>query len=372
MRTTTSLRCGVYLTVAASVAILGGSKLAIGGESLRGICPDPIVIQTDWFPTPERAAAYQLIGPGGTIDADNGRYSGPLGDSGVNVEVRAGGPFTGFAPFTAVMYQDPSILLGFVPTDEAAQNYEKQPTVSVLATLDINPQVLMFDPATYDFNSIGDIGKSDATVLYFEGLPFMDFLLHKGLLREEQIDASFNGSPARFIAGGGKLVVQGYASNEPFRYENSIEEWNKPVKSLLINDAGYEIYPENLAVRRDALEEHRECLSKLVPMLQQAIVDYVRDPTPTNQALIDLANAIKAPVPLTPDSNAYAVKTMLELGIISNGPNDIIGDFDMARTQRVIDEQLRPVFEEQGRPMPEGLKAEDIQTNEFIDPDIGL
>ena len=200
----------------------------------------------------------------------------------------------------------------------------------------------------------------------------MDFLLYKGLLRQEQVDASFNGSPARFIADGGKLVIQGYASNEPYRYENDVKAWSRPIEYLLINDAGYEIYPQNIAVRPEVLEERRECLTKLVPMIQQAIVDYARDPEATNQALIKLAEAIKAPVPLTAGSNAFAVKTMLDLGIISNGPNDTVGDFDMARTQRVIDEQLRPIFEQRGRPIQEGLKAEDIQTNEFINPDIHL
>lgn len=356
----------------AAALILAAPMTADAAESLQGICPNPIVIQTDWFPTPERAAAYQLVGPGGRIDAERGRYSGPLGDTGVDVEVRLGGPYTGFAPFTAVMYQDESILLGYMPTDQAVQNFEKQPTISVLATLDINPQVLVFDPATYDFKSIADIGKSDATVLYFEGLPFMDFLLQKGLLRQDQIDGGYDGSPARFLASDGKLVFQGYASNEPYRYENDIEDWKRPVRSLLINDAGYEIYPENLAVRPEALTERRECLQKLVPMIQQAMVDYVRNPGPTNDTLIKIGEAIKVPVSLTPGGNAYAVKTMLDLKIMSNGANDTVGDFDMARTQRVIDEQLRPAFATRGDPIREGLKAEEIQTNEFIDPDIGL
>lgn len=358
-------------TLAAAI-VLAASTNVEAGESLQGICPDPIVIQTDWFPTPERAAAYQLVGPGGQIDAERGRYSGPLGDSGVNVEVRLGGPYTGFAPFTAVMYQDESILLGYMPTDQAVQNFEKQPTISVLATLDINPQVLIFDPATYNFKSITDIGKSDATVLYFEGLPFMDFLIQKGLLRRDQIDGGYDGSPARFLASDGKLVFQGYASNEPYRYENDIEGWRKPVSSLLINNAGYEIYPENLAVRPEALEERRECLKKLVPMIQRAMVEYVKNPEPINNTLIKIGEAIKVPVSLTPAGNAYAVKTMLDLKIMSNGSNGTVGDFDMARTQRVIDEQLRPAFATRGDAVREGLKAEEIQTNEFIDPNIGL
>lgn len=341
-------------------------------DVLKEICPETIVIQSDWFPTPERAVPYSLVGPDGTIDADRGRYSGPFGNTGVNVEVRAGGPYTGFAPFTATMYKDPEIFFGFMPTDEQVQNYAKQPTVSVVATLDINPQMLMYDPETYDFKSISDIGKSKAKVLYFEGLPFMDFLLHKGALREDQIDSSFDGSPARFITANGELVIQGYASNEPYRYEHDIRQWNRPVKYLLINDAGYEIYPENLAVRPDTIKKYPECLKKVVPMIQEAIVRYTKDPQPTNDTLIRISEAMDVPVPLTPGGNEFAVKTMLDEKIISNGPNQTVGDFDEERVQRVIDEQLAPVFEMRGTPIKKGLTADDIHTNEYIDPSIGL
>jgi hypothetical protein len=43
------------------------------GASLKGICPDKIVIQTDWYAPPERAAAYQLIGANGTVDKKKAR-----------------------------------------------------------------------------------------------------------------------------------------------------------------------------------------------------------------------------------------------------------------------------------------------------------
>lgn len=356
---------GLALACSAATSL---PALAAGLES----CPNPIVIQTDWFPTPERAVAYQLAGAGGEIDADKGRYTGKLAGTDIAVEVRVGGPFVGFSSPTALMYQDPAILLGFVQTDQAVENFMRQPTVSVLAALDINPQILMFDPAQYDFKSIADIGKSDASVLYFEGLPFMDYLIDQKMLKKDQVDASFNGSPARFIASGGKDVIQGYASNEPYRYENDIDNWKKPVSYLLINDSGYEIYPENLAVRADAVEPNADCLSVLVPKMQQAIVDYSKAPDATNEVLMQLTEALKIPIPLTPAGNAYALKTMLELKLMSNGDNQTVGDFDQARVQRVIDEQLVPTFKARGTRIVEGLQAEQVHTNRFIDSSIGL
>src|SRR4051812_45338168 len=198
--------------------------------SLQGICPDKIVIQIDWYATPERAAAFQLVGPGGTIDKKKGTYSGPLAGTGVSVEVRLGGPFIGFQPIPALMYQDPSIYLGYVATDDAVQAAEKFPTVGVVAPLDINPQIVMWDPGTYKINGWSDVAKTKAKIVYIEGLPFMDYLVSKGYVVASQKDASFDGTPSRFVAERGKLMQQGYASNEPYRWEHDVDGWKKPVK----------------------------------------------------------------------------------------------------------------------------------------------
>lgn len=368
-----SLTKKIPLITAAITAAFTMSTVQAAPEA-RGLatCPNPIVIQTDWFPTPERAVAYELAGPGGTIDKNKGSYTGTLKGTDIGVEVRVGGPYIGFSSPTALMYQDPSILLGFIQTDQAVENFLRQPTVSIFAALDINPQVLMFDPTKYDFKTIADIGKTDVPVLTFEGLPFVDFLTAKGMLKKSQVDSSFNGSPARFIASGGEVVVIGYASNEPYRYENDIKNWMKPVKSLLINDAGYEIYPENIGVRAADVDKYAECFTELVPLMQQAAVDYTSNPEATNKTLMALADALKVPVPLTEKGNAFAVKTMLELGLMSNGHNQTVGDFDMTRVQRVIDEQLKPTFEARGSKVKENLTAEEVHTNRFIDPAIKL
>jgi hypothetical protein len=337
--------------------------------SLVDVCPAKVVIQTDWYATPERAAAYQLVGPDGTIDADKGTYSGPLGDTGIDVEVRLGGPFIGFTPPGQQMYTDDSIYLAYVATDEAVQAAEKFPTTAVVAPLDINPQILMWDPATYDITTWPDVAKTGATITYLEGLPFMDYLLSKGYVKQSQLDSSFDGTPSRFVAENGKIIQQGYASNEPYRWEHDVEGWKKPVKSLLVHDSGYEIYPQGLSVRSDDLAKDSPCLEKLVPLIQQAQVDYAATPGPTNAALVKIADAIGDGPPITAAANADAVKVMLDLKLIGNGPDDTLGNFDLDRVDRTI-ELLRPIFAARDTAVPADLAAKDIVTNEFIDPSI--
>ena len=357
---------GLAAPMAASVA-----APAAAGGTLKGICPDKIVIQTDWYATPERAMAYQLVGANGVVDKKKGTFSGPLAGAGVDVEVRLGGPFIGFQPIPAQMYQDPTVFLGLVATDDAVQAADKFPTKAVVAPLEINPQILMWDPATYKIEEWADVAKTKAKVVYLEGLPFMDYLVSKGFVTKDQKDAAFDGTPSRFVAGGGKVIQQGYASNEPFRWENDVPGWKKPVKYLLVHDSGYQIYPQGVAIRSDKFEASRACLKLLVPMMQKAEVDYMTDPTGTNAALLKIATTLGDGPPVTAAGNADAVKVMKTLGIVGNGPDATLGNFDTARVERTI-ALLRPIFAARKVTVSEKLTAGDLVTNEFIDPAIHL
>ncbi len=93
-----------------------------GPVNLKGVCPDPVIVQTNWFPQSEHGAVYQLVGRGAKIDTGRKRVTGPLvvngKSTGVRIEVRAGGPAVGFQSSAALMYQDPKITLGMLQADE--------------------------------------------------------------------------------------------------------------------------------------------------------------------------------------------------------------------------------------------------------------
>jgi hypothetical protein len=343
-----------------------------GGTDLSGVCPDPLIVQTDWFPEPEHGGLYQLIGPDGDADPGAGTYTGPLADTGIDLEIRAGGPFLGGQSTSAQMYADQDIYMGYVATDELIKDSGEQPLVSVVSPLEKSPQILMWDPEAFpEIEDFADIGATGAPVLYFEGAAYMDFLVGKGFLTEDQIDASYDGAPSRFVTE--QVFQQGFASNEPFKYENDITEWQKPVDYLLIHDAGYEIYPSSLSVRPELLEgDDAECLAGVVPLMQQAQVDYMADPEPINDFFLGYVDAMASFWTLSAEGNADAVQVLLDQELVSNGPDDVIGNFDMERVQTLIDESV-PIFESVGvDSMKPDLAAEDIVSNEFIDDSIGL
>jgi hypothetical protein len=346
-----------------------------GALDLAAVCPATIVVQAAWTPEAEHGALYHLLGQTYTVDDAAKKVSGPLvaegKDTGVKVEIRAGGPAIGFQNAGAQMYADPSIMLGQVATDDAIGLSAKQPVVGVVAPFDIAPYMIMWDPAAHPtFNTIVDIGKTDTTVLYFNGATYMDYLTGSGILKRDQVDGSYDGSPTRFLAEKGKVAQQGFATNEPFVYEKALPQWRKPVKFQLIHDTGYPIYAEAIVVRADKKAEYAACLKKVVPIIQRSQVEYVRNPAATNELIIKLNDAYKG-FPYSKDQAAFSVQQQVALKIVGNGGNTTLGDFDVDRIRTVID-IVTPIYAGQRKEIKAGLTAQDLITNEFIDPVIGL
>lgn len=274
-----------------------GAPTAEVGASTDGPCPDRLVIQTDWFPQAEHGGTYQLVGASGSADQARFSYVGPLqaqyrGAHGVEeVEIRAGGFAVGDRTVLQVMQDDPGVYLGYVNTDDlVAAHFRGDRFTAVVGTLDVNPQMLMWSPARHSISSFEDLRKTKAPVLYFPGSTYMDFLVSKDYVSAEQIDDSYDGNPERFLQSKGDVIQQGFATNEPYYYENELEAWAKPVEFFLIHWLGYENYPAMLSLPTSELAGRSDCLQLLVPTLQQAWVDFFADPEPAIAA-IDQANA---------------------------------------------------------------------------------
>jgi hypothetical protein len=329
-----------------------------------------VVFQTNWWPEPDHGFLYQLIGPNGTIDTNKNTYTGPLGNTGVNIEVRAGGPAIGFQQVSAQLYQDDSILLGMVGTDEQVGDSASQPTVAVFAWYVKNPQIFFWGNRDWNFQNVSEIKANGATVLAFSGAAYIDVLEGKGELDKNQVDESYTGDPSRFVAADGNIVSQGFVTSEPYIYEHEVQGWMKPVKFLLL-DKEVPIYQDTMAIRADKLASSRPCLQKLIPLLQQSSIDYIRNPGPINNLIVDYTSKIKGGTQISQPGAADAVQKMTSLGIVGNGTDGVYGSYDTARTQSQIDD-YGPVFSARGKAPKDGLKASDLFTNEFLDKNIHL
>jgi hypothetical protein len=356
-------------TGGASATTSGGG----GAVDLASVCPDPLVIQTDWFPESEHGALYNLVGEGYEVDTDKRVVSGPLvaagQDTGIGIELRTGGPAIGDQTVAAVVYADDSINLAYANTESQVQQWDDTPLLSVVAPLEINPQIIYWDPATYpDVKTLADLGEQDITINVFPGGEFSAVFVGEGIWHADQVDPSYQGSPARFIAEDGKIAQQGFASSEPYTYEHVFTDWGKPVAFQTLHDAGFQVYSQMIAVRPDDLEELRPCLEQFVPIVQQSAIDFVNDPDRANAIIIDAVEQYDDFWPYDQGLADYSVQTQKDLGLVGNGNDDTLGNMDEARIQTVID-QIR---DDAGLDVPDDLVAADVFTNEFIDPNIGL
>jgi hypothetical protein len=343
--------------------------------SLAGVCPSTIIVQTDWYPEADDFIPYQLAGPNGTVNTSNKSYTAELlasgQDTGVQIQVRAGGPAIGDQLVSAELYENQSILLGFVETDEAIELSNTQPTVAVIADRQESPTVIAWSPAEHPgVKTIAQLGKSGATVLYYNGAPYMDYLTGAGILTSKQVNGSYNGTPAQFVASGGQDALQGYATAEPYEYAHEISQWDKPLTYQLVSNYGYDPYP-SLATLPQNITKYAACFKKLVPIIQQGIVNYAANPGPANALIVKLAQEYNTGWAYDAGEAAYAAQTMVADKIIANSPDGTVGAFDDSRISTFI-KLLSPIYAKDGKTIKAGLTPTDITTNQFLDPSIQL
>ena len=344
------------------------------GELAEGLntCPDPIIIQTDWFPEAEHGALYELFGDGAySVDANNLIVSGTVHDLGTNtglgLEVRTGGPAIGYSPVASEMYTDQSITLGYANTEGQITRFDKAPLLSIVAPLEKNPQMIMWDPKTYpDVETLTDLGKKNITISVFFNEVFSDVFVAQGIWSADQVDRSYEGSPANFIASGGSIAQQGFASSEPFDYKNTFEEWGEEVKFQLLHDAGFEVYSQTIAIRPDDKARLDTCLKTFVPIVQRAILSYESASETANNIIIDAVEKYGRSWVYGKDIATYSIETQRNLGLLGNGPNSTVGDMEESRIKRVID-----IMTDAGI-NTSGVTPSDIFTNEYIDINIGF
>ena len=340
--------------------------------NLADVCPSPVVIQLDWEPESEHGGLYEMVGDGYEIDTEFKRVTGPLvasgEETGVDVEIRIGGAAVGFQQTGALMYQDTDIFLGMIRLVEAMEFHEDLPVVGVMAMFEKSPFSVYWDPETYpNAETVADLKADNVTIMLGRPDPFQDFWLARGIMDESQMDLSDMGKPAAFIGRNGEWAEAGFATAEPFLYEFEVPEWGRPVKVQLIHDTGWEEYFQTMAVRTDDLTAEADCLELLVPIMQQAEVDYYADPAETNELILELVAAYDTGWVYSQAGAENSHAKQLELGIVSNGDNDHLGDFDPDRVA-----ELMGLVDEVTEIDVSGVTPEDVYTNDFLDTSIGL
>ena len=331
------------------------------------------MIQTDWFAESEHGGLYDMLGDDYTVTADNMRVKGSLmaggEDTGIDLEIRMGGPAIGFEAPRAQIYTDDSIDIAYSNIDAQMLAWEATPLVAIMAPLEINPQIIMWDPDTYpDIQTIADLGEDGVTINIFPGYGLRRRVRRPGHLVGRT--RSTRRTTARRPASSSRSTSPSRASPRPSRTTTSScsrSTARRPAYQLL-NDAGYPTYSQTLSVLPEDVEGMAACWEKFIPIAQQAQVDFVNDPDRANAIIVDAVEQVDSFWVYDPGLADYSVQTQLELGLVGNGPDDTLGNFDEARVQTRCCRSCRDA----GADVPDDLTAAEMFTNQFLDPSIGL
>ncbi len=336
--------------------------------ALSGVCPEKVVIQTDWFPEAEHGGVYELLGADASSSKDTGATTGTLTfqgvDQGVQLEIRAGGPFLQ-TPVVTAMYADDAITLGYVGTDVAITRFADAPTVALFNALNVNPQVVLWDAAKHPTaQTLADAAKDIGSVYVYGDPAWVRYFIAQGILTKDQIDSNYKGN---LLLATDDAAHQGFATSEPYKYAN-LETGVVNVAYQLIHDLGWNSYAQNLAVRADKLESLRPCFELLVPILQQAQIDYIAAPERANAIIKAAVVAYDSWWTQSDGDLANGAAQLRDLKLIGNGDTTTFGDLEEARVNDFIG-KATPVLREQGLEIPD-IAASDIVNNEFLNLDI--
>lgn len=333
---------------------------------LADVCPETIVVQINDLPSVEHGALFRLLGSDPVVDDAGQIVTAPLvrvdgTAEAVVLEIRAGGPAAEFRAPIDVMAADESITLAEASTAEAAGLASAFPTVGVITLTDISHQMLMWDPATYpEVTSIDELAVTGAEILHITGERFINFLVDRGNLTAENLTDGFFGEPAAFVTAGGALAQQGDALVEPFLFP-ALPQWAAPINFALAADAGWDSYDDSLIVRPEFAAANRQCLGRLVPVIQESMVAYSLDSAPTNQLMASIRELFNPLTRAAPELLEQGAAAATSTGIFGGGPDGVVGSFDMERANTFVDL------------IGDGsISAEELMTNDFIDLEVAL
>lgn len=360
--------CSSSDSVSSDTSVTESTLSTISELSLVDDCPAKVVFQTDWFPESEHGGLYELMGADYAASKDTGAVVGALTvhgiDMGVDLEIRAGGPFLQI-PVVTQMYQDDAIMFGYVGTDVGIKTFKDTPTLAVFSALNINPQVILWNAEKHpNAKTIADIGKDISTVYVFGDQSFMRYFVSIGAVTNDQIDTNYQGN---LLLATEDAAHQGFVTSEPYKY-SVLDTGPITTGYQLIHDAGWTGYSQSLAIRKDRLEEFRPCLAKIVPIMQQAEIDYIAAPERANAIIIATTKTYDSFWTQSEGDTSNGAKSQKDLDIIGNGDTPTFGDFEEGRVADFIAKAL-PIFREQGLDVVDVTVA-DLTTNEFLDQTI--
>jgi hypothetical protein len=122
------------------------------------------------------------------------------------------------------------------------------------------------------------------------------------------------------------------------------------------------------------LQQLNTCLTKLVPVLQQGMVDFMARPEAVLQLIVKLNKDYSSPFPYPIEQARAGVVVMKNDGLVENPASlrgAAFGAIDPHRIRRMLD-ILGPIYGAQKKAVPADATPDALATNAYLDASITL
>lgn len=248
----------------------------------------PVRLQLDWYPQPEHGGFFtaQMLG----------YYKA----EGLDVTLLPLPQYGSAAQLVASGKAD----IGLGSSDQILEwSSNGLPLVAIAATMQHDPQAIMLHKAS-PITSFKDL--EGHTIAAQTGATWLKYITrHYDLKNVRQVPSTL--SIANFLSDP-DYVQQIFITSEPFFAKQA----NADVRTLLISSSGYDPYRVQFT-SRDFAAQHPDVVEKFVRASIRGWLEYLRNPAPTNAALLKLNPA------LNPAQEAYSAQALGDGAFITGG-----------------------------------------------------
>ena len=269
------------------------TALTLAAIAMPAAAQQKVVFGTNWLAQAEHGGFYQSVA--------DGTYAA----CGLEVEIVPGGPQVNNRAL--LMADRMQFHMGGDMLQAFTAVSENIPIVSVMATFQKHPQVIIAHPGEADtWEELKDLTLLIGDQGYASYYQWM--IAEYGFTAEQRQPYTFN--PAPFLADK-RMGMQGFLSSEPYAIE---KQAGFVPNVFLIADAGYSTYATTVEVMKPFLESNPEAVKCFVEGSILGWYNYLYGDNAAANELIKQANP-----EMTQDKIDFAIAKMIEQGIVDSG-----------------------------------------------------
>ncbi len=212
-----------------------------------------------------------------------------------------------------------------VSADEVVISHDRgaKNVVALFATFQTNPQAIMVH-SERGFRSLGDVLRSDGTLLWQAGLPYAQYL------KKKYSPMKVNTAP--YLGGIGNfqndpnLSQQCFVTSEPLTARRA----GLKVASFLVAESGYNPYTTVLVTTREHLRDHPQEVASMTAAVRAGWEAYLADPSATNAAMGRLNKAM--------DAQTFLDSARAQVSLIRTSDIKALGEMSLTRWQTLVDQ----------------------------------